>query len=86
MNSNLTSKSYYEIPINCKILNIVGIYYALLFIISNASNLAIILILLKYRNLLKHIYILIFALAVLSLFGTLTELPLIITTSFKCRY
>ena len=85
MNLNSTNKRVYEIPINCEILNIFGIYYVLLFILSNAANVSIILILLKYRNLLKHVYILILALAILSLFGTLTELPLIITTAFKCR-
>jgi hypothetical protein len=87
MIENIRNNSSFEIHIDCRILKIVGIYCILLFIVSSASNITIIWILLKNKkNLFKKIYILIFALAVLSLFGKLTELPLIITTVFKCRY
>lgn len=75
----------YEVHVDCQVLSIFGVYCILLFIVSTSANITVLWILLKNRNLLKHIYILIFALAVLSLLGTIVELPLIIITAFKCR-
>ena len=92
-NMNINTTNYlnehlltHEIRVDCRVLKIFGVYCSLLFIVSNASNITVLYILLRNRTLLRHIYILIFALAVLSLIGTLVELPLIIITAFSCRY
>ena len=72
--------------VDCKILNVVGGYYIFLFLISCISNIWILWILIKNKMLLQHANLLLFAVAILSLIGTFIELPLIIVTSFKCKY
>ena len=74
-----------ELKLICKILKPTGVYCVLLFLTSVISNLTILWIQIKNKMLFQHVNLLIFAIAILSLIGTVVELPLIITTSFKCK-
>ena len=88
MTENYTNSSTIDTkPFDCLILKFVGIYCILIFIISIASNVSLIWVLLSNKKKLLHQFnILIFALAVLSLLGAIVDLPLVIITSFECRY
>ncbi len=74
--------------VKCNLLNYFGIYYLILFIISIISNIAILYILAKNRksSMIRGRNILILVLVLLNLLGTIVALPIVIMTSFSCRY
>ena len=77
-----------KIPVNCSTLKAIGIYFVILLFVSIISNLTLIAILWRLKNDLKKSFnrnIFKFALAVLSLFGALIELPLTAASAFKCK-
>ena len=72
--------------IECSTLTNIGIYCIILFILSMVLNITLIWILIKNRKeLLNSANALILSLSILSLLGTLVELPMISATSFACR-
>ena len=72
--------------VECSILTNVGIYCVVLFIISITLNLVLIWILIKHRQqLLDSINALILSLSILSLLGTLIELPMVAIAAFSCK-
>ena len=72
--------------VNCSLLKYAGVYCILLIIISITTSLTLIWVFLKHRKELLHSFnIIILALAVISLFGTLVGLPIVISTTFSCR-
>ena len=81
---NLTEMERKNLQKKIFIFENIGIYCVLLIIVSTISNSVLIFILVKNRKkLLHHLNILILVLAILSLIGTLLELPLVIDTAFK---
>jgi hypothetical protein len=71
--------------VDCSILKYAGVYCILLIVISITTNTTLIWLLLKNRkDMLHNFNILILALAILSLFGTLFGLPTVMITTFSC--
>ena len=88
MNKSNSSDLYGPDPLlTCSELKNIGIYVVILFIISVISNITLIYILIKNKkHLLNEVNIQIFALSILSLIGTLIELPMVGIAAFACRY
>ena len=81
------SDPFLRLPlVECSILTNIGIYCVILFILSMILNITLIWILIKNRKkLLDSTNALILSLSILSLLGTLVELPMVSVTSFACR-
>ena len=88
---NNYSKTNDEISIisavKCNLLNYFGIYYVILFTISIISNMFILCILVKNRKRSSDgRSILTLVLVLLNLLSTSIALPIVILTSFSCKY
>ena len=72
--------------VECSILTNIGIYCLVLFIVSIILNGTLIWILIKHRKkLLDSINTLILSLSMLSMLGTLIELPMVAIAAFSCK-
>ena len=70
----------------CPVLQFLSIYCAALFILSITVNSITVWVLIKNTKVLQHESKLLIALAMLNIFGTLFELPVIGISAFKCQY
>ena len=88
MIENLT-KNYsivMEVLMDCSSLKYIGGYCIILIILSVITNTALIWVFIKHRKKFLHSFnILILALAIIRLLGTIVSLPTVATTAFKCR-
>ena len=73
-------------PFDCVVLNDIGIISIIVLIISVLSNLMLIWLLVRYnKELLNGINLLVLAVSILNLIGTIVAFPILRITSFKCR-
>jgi hypothetical protein len=74
-----------KVAVDCEQLKPIAIYCVVLFIVSLISNPTLIWILLRNRELMNPVNVLILALASLSIIGTLIELPLVSVSAILCK-
>ena len=75
-----------KVLVECYKLVPIGIYCVLLYIVGIISNPTLICIILRNKELMNPVNLLILALASLNLVGILIELPLVATSSFVCKF
>ena len=89
MNSNSTEKINewvaYDVPVACYKLKIVALYSTILFVVSMIANPSLIWIILRNKDLMNPANACVLPLAVLSIIGTLIELPLVTTSASLCK-
>ena len=88
-NSTISNQTWIapNITIECRTSKHIGIYVAVLFSFSLLFNLKLIWIMLSNKKeLLDSGNILILVLTILSLIGTVVELPFVAIAAFKCQY
>ncbi len=73
-------------PIECSKLHIIAYYLIIIFILGIISNSILLLILIRYKDMRVTLNIFVATITILNLFGTLTELPFVIHSHFKCRF
>ena len=73
-------------PVPCYQLKLIGLYCTALFILSVAFNSILLITFCKHSELRSPLNTFIIALTALNLFGSVTELPVIILSNFYCRY
>lgn len=73
-------------PVKCEYLKIIAFYCLLVYILSLLFNSMIIGFFLKNKKHINPLNLLIIALAVLNVFATLGEIPLVIVSNFQCRF
>ena len=74
-----------KVPVECYKLIPLAVYTIFLFIVSMISNPTLIWILLRNHDLMNPVNVLILAIALLSIIGTLIELPLVTVSSMLCE-
>ncbi len=81
---NHTSNEYSpESPTDCYKLRILGILYVSLFVASTLVNSLLLHVFIKNKNLRTSFNILIIALTLLNLIGTLTQTPFVVSNNFR---
>ena len=74
-----------NVSVECYKLVPIATYCIILFIVALTTNLALIWILLKNKELLHNANILILALSVLNIIGSLLELPFVLVSAILCK-
>ena len=74
-----------ESPTECYKLKGIAIYLIILFISSMSINGLLAVVFIWFKSLRNPLNAFIFTLNILNLVGTVTELPLVITSNFSCR-
>ncbi len=72
-------------PIDCSTLNIFAIYCIILLIMSLIFNTSLLVVFFKHKKLRSSLNMLIMAITVFNLVGSISELSFIIPTNIKCR-
>ena len=72
-------------PIECYQLNIVSLFCVILFICSLSFNSILLWLFFKSKELRTPLNVIMIALTILNLIGTINELPLVIATTYACR-
>lgn len=90
MNSNFTKISNEwiipQVPIECNKLIPIYIYCIILFITAFLSNSLLIILFVKYRSdLMNPTNLLVLALSILNLLGTIFELPIVTISAILCK-
>ncbi len=75
----------WKVPVACFTLIPIAVYTILLFIVAFISNPTLIWILLRNKELMSPVNVLILALSALNIVGTLIELPLVTVSSMLCE-
>ncbi|RNA35867.1 melanopsin [Brachionus plicatilis] len=73
-------------PIECYKLNIVSLFCIILFICSFSFNSILLWVFYMSKELRSPLNIIMIALTILNLTGTITELPTVIVTNYTCRW
>jgi hypothetical protein len=86
MNETSTFNEYsLESPTECYKLRILGLFCVLLFLASTLVNSMLLHVFIKNKNLRTSFNILIIALNILNLTGTILQLPFIIISNLSCK-
>jgi hypothetical protein len=87
MNETLIEENWSPKPlVECYKLQVIGGYCTILFIVGIIANPTIIWIILRNKELVNPVNILIVALSILNTIGVLVELPLVTISAFMCRF
>ncbi|RNA14436.1 visual pigment-like receptor peropsin [Brachionus plicatilis] len=87
INSSINHSSLIEPLVeNCSSLKIISLYCTILFSLSMIFNLVLLRLFYLYKELRKSFNLIILALVLLNLFGTLFELPILIVTNYYCEW
>lgn len=84
--SNLDSAFDTESPVDCFILHIIAYYLIGLFSLSFIFNVILIVVFYLNKDLRTPLNYFIIVIVMFNLFGTCTELPIVITSHLKCRF
>ena len=69
----------------CAGLTITGFYCLTLFLLSTVSNMIVLTVFVQNKKIINHVNILNIFLSILNLFGTITALPMVAISAFKCQ-
>ena len=75
---------YVESSVNCFALKMVAHFLVIILFLSVLFNSTIILVYIRYKQLITPFNVLILAIIILNLIGSILELPLVILTNFSC--
>ena len=86
MNSNASNNWIIpKVPVECNKLIPIYIYCIILFVTALASNLLLIKILMKNKDLMNPINFLALSLAIMNLLGALFEMPFVTVSAILCK-
>ena len=85
LTKNFSFYSYEKTIVECYKLKYIGIYSLCLFIASVSINTTHFCILIKNKQLLQPVNLIVFSLTVVNLIGTLFEIPLVTLNALNCK-